>query len=60
MKNVIFDVSEGIAKVTINRPKVLNALNTETIEELEKVITEIEDRKDIKIVIITGAGEKLL
>lgn len=58
MKNVTFDESEGIAKVTINRPKALNALNTETIEELEKVITEIEDRKDIKIVIITGAGEK--
>lgn len=58
MKNVTFDVSEGIAKVTINRPKALNALNTETIEELGKVITEIEDRKDIKIVIITGAGEK--
>lgn len=58
MNNVIFEVQDGIAKVVINRPKALNALNTQTIEELDQVISEIEDRKDVKVVIITGSGER--
>lgn len=58
MENVLFEEKEGIAIITMNRPKALNALNSETIKELDEVISSIEIRKDIKIVVITGAGEK--
>lgn len=58
MENIIFNESNGIAEVIINRPKALNALNNQTITELGEVINEISKRKDIKTVIITGAGEK--
>ncbi len=58
MKNVLFEEKEGLMFITINRPKALNALNSETIEELGKVISDVESRKDIKTVIITGSGEK--
>ncbi|GAB6155434.1 short-chain-enoyl-CoA hydratase [Desulfosporosinus burensis] len=44
--------------VTINRPKVLNALNAEVLIELDKIITMLYNDKEIDVVIITGAGEK--
>lgn len=58
MNNVLFNEKDGIMFVTINRPKALNALNSETIKELGEVISDVEKRKDIKTVIITGSGEK--
>lgn len=56
--NVILEKSGKIAVVKINRPKALNALNTETLKELDIVITELEHDKDIFAVILTGEGEK--
>ena len=47
-----------IAVVTINRPKSLNALNSETLAELDACFSEISERKDIKVVILTGSGAK--
>jgi len=44
--------------ITINRPDKLNALNRKTIEELHDVLVEVEQNKDVRSVIITGAGEK--
>ena len=44
--------------VTINRPKVLNALNAEVLTELDQMITIIYNDKEIDVVIFTGAGEK--
>lgn len=58
MENLLFNVENEIATVTMNRPKALNALNTATLVELDQVLTEIEGRKDIKVVILTGAGER--
>ena len=58
MNNVIIQTDKQIATVTINRPKSLNALNSETLEELDTAFSEIEKRKDIRVVILTGAGEK--
>lgn len=58
MENVLFEEKDGVMFVTINRPKALNALNSATIEELGEVIDGIEKRKDIKVVIVTGSGEK--
>ena len=56
LKNLLFEVTEGIATVTINRPRALNALNSETWAEIGQVFAEIETRDDIKAVIVTGAG----
>ena len=58
MNNLILEYDAPIAYLTFNRPKALNALNTETVNELDAAITEIEARDDIKVVILTGAGEK--
>ncbi len=48
----------GVATVTINRPKVLNALNAQTIDELERAMLELQQEDAIRAVVLTGAGEK--
>lgn len=58
MKNIILKEENGIAEITINRPKSLNALNSETLTELGVAINDISQNKNIRVVIITGAGEK--
>lgn len=58
MENLLMEVENGIAVVTINRPKSLNALNSATLEEIYECFTDIADRKDIKVVILTGSGKK--
>lgn len=55
---VLLEVSEGVAKVIINRPKQLNALNTDVLLKLREVLFECGTRDDIRVAIITGAGEK--
>lgn len=58
MNNLILEVEGPIAVLTINRPKALNALNSETLTELNQVLGEIEANDEIKVLILTGAGEK--
>lgn len=58
MSNVLLEVDEGIAMVTINRPKALNALNSDTLNELKQIVDEIAGNNEIQAVVITGAGEK--
>ena len=58
MNNLLMEVENEIAVVTINRPKSLNALNSETLAELDQCFSEISRRKDIRVVILTGSGEK--
>ena len=57
-KNLLLSKEEGIGIVTINRPQVLNALNTEVYSELNEMFTEIEHDPEIRVVIITGAGDR--
>lgn len=57
-ENVIYTVEQGIATITINRPKALNALNLATITELRDVVEQVAVAKDVQVVIITGSGEK--
>jgi len=57
-KNLLLHAEESLAYVTFNRPKVLNALNSETLAELIDAITAVESDSAIKAVIMTGAGEK--
>jgi enoyl-CoA hydratase/carnithine racemase len=59
--NLLFerDGSDGrVAIVTINRPKVLNALNTATLDELRRAILTLTHDEAVRVVVITGAGEK--
>ena len=57
-ENILFEKKNAIAYVTVNRPKVLNALNMATMEELRRVFHAIKDDSEIRVVIFTGAGEK--
>lgn len=58
LENVLYEKKDGIAYVTLNRPKVLNALNTPTWAELRKAFEAARDDADIRGVILTGAGDK--
>ena len=55
---LLFELGEGIARVTINRPDKLNALNATVIEELGDAVTRIETDAAVRGVILTGAGQK--
>lgn len=57
-ENILFDVEEGIATITFNRPNVLNALNEASLNELSHAIDEISANEDVRVLILTGAGEK--
>ena len=58
MNNLLLEVENGIALLTINRPKALNALNSETLSELNTCLAELECNEDVKVVILTGSGPK--
>ena len=57
-KNIVFEVRDSIGTLTINRPKVLNALDSETMNEIKDVVEKIAVDKAVGVVIITGSGEK--
>ncbi|MBC8320313.1 MAG: enoyl-CoA hydratase/isomerase family protein [Bacteroidetes bacterium] len=51
------EIVEGIAMVTISRPKAMNALNTRFFNEMDQLVGEISQNKDVKVMIITGDGK---
>src|SRR5437868_12014709 len=55
---LLFDLAGGIARVTVNRPDKLNALNATVIAELDDAIGRVEREADIRAVLLTGAGTK--
>jgi enoyl-CoA hydratase len=57
-ENILVVQNEAIATITINRPSKLNALNKATIEELSDAFTSLNNKKEVKAIIITGSGEK--
>lgn len=57
-ENLLVDVYDRIATITINRPKSLNALNSATMHELSAALEEIAGGRDVGVVLLTGAGEK--
>jgi enoyl-CoA hydratase len=57
-ENILFEKKDSIAWITFNRPKVLNALNRKTVEELRDALLETRDDSSVRVLILTGAGEK--
>src|SRR5213082_2375517 len=57
-ENLRLDTKNQIAYVTIDRPKVLNALNMATMGELRNAFTDLKQDREVRVVILTGAGEK--
>ena len=57
-ENILLEKKNAIAYVTVNRPKVLNALNMATMEELRAAFTDIKSDSSIRVAIMTGSGEK--
>ncbi|MGW8192801.1 MAG: enoyl-CoA hydratase-related protein [Desulforhopalus sp.] len=58
MNNILVEKDGAVVTVTINRPKALNALNRETLEEMVSCFTAIGQDESVQVVIVTGAGEK--
>ena len=57
-ENLLVEHADGVSTITINRPKVLNALNAQTLDELRRAILTIKHDASVRCLIITGAGEK--
>jgi enoyl-CoA hydratase len=57
-QNILLSVENDIGILTINRPKVLNALNVETLKDIQAGIREVKENPAIKVLIIVGAGDK--
>ena len=58
LENIILEHEKGITTIFINRPEKLNALNRATIQELHNTLKIMDENPDVRVVIITGSGEK--
>ncbi|MEL7636084.1 MULTISPECIES: short-chain-enoyl-CoA hydratase [Sporomusa] len=56
--NVLYQTDNGTGMITLNRPKALNALNSELLTELNGLLDEIAQDDSVKVIIITGSGDK--
>jgi enoyl-CoA hydratase len=57
-ENILFQVDQGIATITFNRPKAMNALNQALLGELSRALDEIAADEGVRVLVLTGAGEK--
>lgn len=57
-ENLLVNQEQGVATITINRPKKLNALNKDTIQELHEAFEQLDEQTAVKSIIVTGSGEK--
>ena len=57
-ENIVIQIENNSATVTINRPSKLNALNVATISELHKAFKTLNKNKEVQVIILTGSGEK--
>jgi crotonobetainyl-CoA hydratase len=55
---ILFEVKDHVARVTIDRPDVLNAIDAASERELQKIWSEIENNRDVRCVVLTGTGER--
>lgn len=57
-ENILFEAADGVGVLTFNRPKALNALTTNTLEEVKEVVESIALAREIRVLVLTGAGDK--
>jgi enoyl-CoA hydratase len=57
-KHILFQIEEGIATLTFNRPKALNALNGELLDEMSRALDAVAANEEIRVLILTGSGDK--
>lgn len=57
-ENILFEAADGVGVLTFNRPKALNALTTNTLEEVKEVVESIAFAREIRVLVLTGAGDK--
>ena len=57
-ENLLYEKKDNIGYITFNRPKVLNALNRKTMEELGDLLARVREDDEVRALILTGAGEK--
>ena len=57
-KNIIFQIEDQVATITFNRPEVLNALNEASLKEFSHAVDKVTGDEDIRVLILTGAGDK--
>ena len=57
LQNIVVEKNDGIALVKFNRPKALNALNSETLMELDVVVSDLSNDSDVRVVVFTGEGK---
>ena len=57
-ENILFEAADGVGVLTFNRQKALNALTTNTLEELKEVVESIAFAREIRVLVLTGAGDK--
>jgi len=57
-ENLLYEKRDQIGFITFNRPKVLNALNRKTMEELNHILIAAREDDEVRVLILTGAGEK--
>lgn len=57
-KYILYEKSEGIATITINRPEALNAFSVEVVSEILQALEDVKTDESVRVVVLTGAGEK--
>lgn len=57
-QNILLQIQDGLATVTISREKAMNALNPDVLKELRQAVTELGANQEVRVIIVTGAGEK--
>jgi enoyl-CoA hydratase len=58
LKYIIYEKGDGIVTITLNRPEALNAFSKEVIEEVLQALEDVKNDENIRVVVLTGAGEK--
>lgn len=57
-KYIIYEKNEGVATITLNRPEALNAFSKEVVEEILHALEDVKTDEAVRVVVLTGAGEK--
>jgi len=57
-ENILFETDGPVATLTVNRPDKRNAVNNATVEEIARAIDQVENKQDLRVLVLTGAGDK--